>query len=139
MGAIEGVGRDFLPVPIAAGQALNLRDASAITFVCTGNDTFTVTCSDSYGGSYASPGNIITRKITCTATNRTAALATATQAASNAVTISCGTVMFCVTGDSLPDGKSYVKVSAGGSGLVTALLHGLTTQRKADNLAIPGA
>ncbi|MET8766328.1 hypothetical protein [Streptomyces sp. NPDC004658] len=139
MGAIEGLGKDFLPVPIAAGQALSLRDAAAVTFVCTGNDTFTLTCSDSYSGTYASPGNIITRKITNTATNGTAAFVTATQSASNAVTISSGTVAFCVTGDSLPDGKSYVKVSAGGSGLVTALLHGLTAQRKADNLAIPGA
>jgi hypothetical protein len=139
MGAMEGLARVFNPVPIAAGAALSLRDAGGVTFVCTGNDTFTLTVSDSFGGSYATPGNTITRKLTNTSTNGTAAWVTATQAASNAVTISSGSVAFYVSGDSLPDGKSYVKVSAGGSGLVTALLHDLTVQRKADNLAIPGA
>jgi len=136
---MEGLARVFNPVPIAAGAALSLRDAGGVTFVCTGNDTFTLTVSDSFGGSYATPGNTITRKLTNTSTNGTAAWVTATQAASNAVTISSGSVAFYVSGDSLPDGKSYVKVSAGGSGLVTALLHDLTVQRKADNLAIPGA
>lgn len=139
MGAMEGLGRVFNPVPIAAGAALSMRDAGGITFVCTGNDTFTLTCSDSFGGSYATPGNILTKKITNTATNGTAAWVTATQTASNAVTISSGSVAFYVSGDSLPDGKSYVKVSAGAAGLVTAVFHDLTVQRKADNLAIVGA
>jgi hypothetical protein len=136
---MEGLGRDFNIVPIAAGIGLSLRDAAGVSFVCTGNDTFTLTCSDSFGGSYATPGNTITRKVTNTATNGSAAWVSATQAASNAVTIASGTVEFYVSGDSLPDGKSYVKVSAGGAGLVTAVLHDLNTQRKPDNLAIVGA
>lgn len=139
MGAMEGLARVFNPVPIAAGAALSLRDAGGVTFLCTGNDTFTITVSDTFGGSYATPGNIITKKITNTSTNGTAAWVSASQSASNAVTISSGAVAFYVSGDSLPDGKSYVKVSVGASGLVTALLHDLTVQRKADNLAIPGA
>lgn len=139
MGAMEGLGRAFNVVPIAAGAALSMRDCGGITFVCTGNDTFTLTCSDSFGGSYATPGNTLTKKITNSATNGTAAWATASQSAANAVTISSGTVAFYVSGDSLPDGKAYVKVSAGASGLVTAIMHDLTVQRKADNLAIPGA
>jgi hypothetical protein len=139
MGAMEGLGRTFNVVPIAAGAALNLRDAGGVTFICTGNDTFTITVSDTFAGSYATPGNIITKKITNTATNGTAAWATATQSASNAVTIASGSVAFYVSGDSLPDGKSYVKVSVGASGLVTAVLHDLSVQRKADNLAIVGA
>jgi hypothetical protein len=139
MGAMEGLGRAFNVVPIAAGAALSLRDAGGVTFICTGNDTFTLTVSDTFGGSYATPGNIITKKITNTATNGTAAWATATQSAANAVTISSGSVAFYVSGDSLPDGKAYVKVAAGAAGLVTAVLHDLTVQRKADNLAIVGA
>lgn len=139
MGSMEGLGRAFNVVPIAAGQALSLKAAAGVTFICTGNDTFTITVSDVFGGSYATPGNIITKKITNTATNGTAAWATATQSASNAVTIASGSVAFYVGGDSLPDGKAYVKVTAGGSGLVTAVLHDLVARRKADNLAIPGA
>jgi hypothetical protein len=136
---MEGLGKDFNIVPIAAGAGLSLRDAGGVTFVCTGNDTFTLTVADTFAGSYATPGNILTKKITNTATNGTAAWVSATQSASNAVTISSGSVAFYVSGDSLPDGKAYVKVSAGGSGLVTAVFHDLTSQRKADNLAIVGA
>jgi hypothetical protein len=139
MGAMEGLGKEFNIVPIAAGAGLSLRDAGGVTFVCTGNDTFTLTVADTFAGSYATPGNILTKKITNTATNGTAAWVSATQSASNAVTISSGSVAFYVSGDSLPDGKAYVKVSAGGSGLVTAVFHDLTSQRKADNLAIVGA
>jgi hypothetical protein len=106
MGAMEGLGKDFNIVPIAAGAGLSLRDAGGVTFVCTGNDTFTLTVSDTFGGSYATPGNIITKKITNTSTNGTAAWVTATQSASNAVTISSGSVAFYVSGDSLPDGKA---------------------------------
>lgn len=139
MAAMEGLGRLINVVPIAAGAGLSLRDATGVTFICTGNDTFTLTCSDTFAGSYASPGSTITHKITNTATNGTAAWVTATQTAANTVVIASGTVAFYVSGDSLPDGKAYVKVSAGGSGLVTAVFHDLTTQRKADNLAIVGA
>jgi hypothetical protein len=139
MAGMEGLGREFNIVAIAAGAGLALTNAAGVTFICTGNDTFTLTVSDSFAGSYATPGNIITKKITNTSTNGTAAWVTAAQSASNAVTISSGTVAFFVSGDALPDGKDYVKVSAGGSGLVTAVFHDLTAQRKADNLAIVGA
>ncbi len=139
MGAMESLGKTFNIVPIAAGVGLSLRDCAGISFVCTGNDTFTLTVADSFAGSYATPGNIITRKVTNTATNGSAAWVSATQAASNAVTISSGTVVFYVSGDSLPDGKAYAKVSAGGSGLVTAVFTDLTAGRKPDNLAIVGA
>lgn len=133
--AIEGLGRSFNVVPIAAGVALSMRDCSGITFVCTGNDTFTITVASTFAGSYATPGNIITHKYTNTATDGTAAWVKATQSASNAVTIASGTVSFDVLGTMLPDPKAYVKVSVGASGLVMAILHDLTVQRGPANLA----
>ncbi|TVZ96516.1 hypothetical protein [Streptomyces sp. BK340] len=139
MAGMYGLGRVINVIPIAAGNAFKLRGASAVTFVCTGNDTFTVTASSSFGGSYSSPGNIITRKATCTATNGTAAWVESTQAASNAVTIASGTVVFSVLTSQLADPNDYVKVSVGGSGLVTAILHDLIVQRKPSNLEILGA
>lgn len=132
--AIEGLGRVFNTVPIAAGVALSMRDCSAISFICTGNDTFTITTSATFGGSYATPGNIITRKYTNTSTDGTAAWVKASQSASNAVTISSGTVVFDVLGTMLPDGIVYVKVSVGASGLVHAVLHDLEYQRTPANL-----
>lgn len=139
MAGMYGLGRVFNVIPIAAGNAFRLRGASAVTLVCTGNDTFTVTASSTFGGSYSSPGNIITRKWTNTATNGTAAWVEGTQAASNAVTIASGTVVFSVLTSQLADPNDYVKVSVGASGLVTAILHDLVVARKPANLEILGA
>lgn len=139
MAGMQGLGRLFNVVPIAAGRGLYVGNVSAVTFVCTGNDTFTVTVASSFGGSYATPGNIVTVTYTNTATNGSAAWVKATQAASNAVTIASGSVAFSVFGSQLPDPKNYVKVSVGGSGLVTAILHDLTYQRGPANLQIVSA
>lgn len=136
---MEGLGRAFNVVPIAAGKAVSLKDASAVTFVCTGNDTFTVTSSDAYAGSYADPGDIITRKYTNTATDGTAAWVEATQAGAQSVTITSGTVAFTVDAASLPDGDCYVKCSVGSSGLVAAITHDLAVQRNPENLPKLGA
>jgi hypothetical protein len=120
---VEALGRLFNVIPIAAGVAVNLKEWGAVTYVCTGNDTFTLTSSDAFGGTYASPGNILTRKYTNTATNGTAAWVEATQAASNAVTISSGSVLIHVDASQLPDGHAFLKCSAGAAGLVKAIVH----------------
>jgi hypothetical protein len=134
----EALGRTVQVVPIAAGVGLSLKGAGGITFVCTGNDTFTITVASSLAGSYATPGNIITTKHTTT-TVGTAAWTTAAQSASNAVTIASGVVAFFVGEDMLPDGKTHVKVSVGSSGLVTAVYSDLKAQRAPANLPIPSA
>jgi hypothetical protein len=120
---VEALGRLFNVIPIAAGVAVNLKEWGAVTFVCTGNDTFTLTSSDAFAGSYASPGNIITRKYTNAQTNGTAAWVEATQAASNAVTIASGTVVIHVDASQLPDGHAFLKCAAGAAGLVKAIVH----------------
>lgn len=135
----EALGRTVNVVPIAASRGLSLQGAGGLTFVCTGNDTFTITVASSFAGSYATPGSIITKKYTNTATNGTAAWVEATQSASNAVTISSGTVAFFVGEDQLPDGKTYVKCTPSGAGLVTAVYSDLDAQRTPANLAIPSA
>lgn len=139
MASMEGLGRVFNTVPIAAGAGLSLRDTESVTFICTGNDTFTITVADSFAGSYATPGNIIDHVKTNTSTNGTAAWVAATQTASNAVTIASGSVAFHVGSGMLPDGKDYIKVSVGAAGLVTAVFHDLLVQRAPHNLAIVGA
>src|SRR6266576_2064122 len=120
--AIAALGRSFNIVPIAAGVALSMRDCSGITFICTGNDTFTITTSATFGGSYATPGAIITKKQTNTATNGTAAWVSATQTAANTVVISSGSVAFFVPGTSLADPLAYIKCTQSSAGLVTAIL-----------------
>ena len=139
MPAKEGLGNHFNIVPIAAGAGLSMLNASGVTFICTGNDTFTLTAATSFGGSYSSPGNIITKKYTNTSTSGTAKWVEATQSASNAVTISSGAVAFFVANESLPDTYKYVKVSVGASGLVTAVFSNLYSARNPANLVAVSA
>lgn len=132
---MEGLGRVFNVVPIAAGRAVSLKDATAVTFVCTGADTFTITSSDSFGGTYASPGNIVDHYYQQAGTNGAAAWTKQTQTASNAVTqAGAYTTVITVNAASLPDGDTHVKCSAGSTGLVHAITHDLTVQRAPANL-----
>jgi len=133
---MEGLGRLINVVPIAAGRGISLVSADSVTFVVTGNDTFTLTCSDTFAGSYATPGNIITYAYTCTATNGSAAWVKTTQGAANTVVIASGTAAFRIAGNSLPDTKKYVKLTASSGGLVTAILHDLLKQRTPPNLPV---
>lgn len=137
--AIAGLGRAFDVVPIAAGQGLSFKACSGISFVCTGNDTFTLTVASSFAGSYATPGSIFTYYYTNAQTNGTAAWAKATQAASNAVTIASGTAVIELLETQLADPSCYVKMSVGSGGLVCAVLHDLDVQRKPANLVKIGA
>lgn len=145
--AIEGLGRQYDTIPIAAGVGINMDNCSGITFVCTGNDTFTVTTATTFAGTYGgSTWQPITHYYTNTSTNGTAHWVRATQAAGSAVTISSGTAVIEILGTQFPTLQDpgsgafqYVKCSAAASGLVHAILHDLTVQRKPANLQIPSA
>lgn len=139
MSYMEGLGRVFNVVPIAEAQGISMKDCSAITFICTGADTFTLTVATTFAGSYATPGNIITRKHTNPQTNGTGAWTRATQTASNAVTIASGMVAFTVGQAQLADPAAYLKVSKSAAGLVVAILHDLKVKRDPGNLRIVGA
>jgi hypothetical protein len=141
MAGMEGLGRLVDVIPIAAGQGFKFRGASAVLFVCTGNDTFTLTAASSFAGSYSSPGNVISHYYQRADTNGTHAWTKQTQAASNAVVQSNAgyTTAFEVLTSMIADPNDYLKVSVGGSGLVTAILHDLVVQRKPANLEILGA
>lgn len=141
MAGMEGLGRLVDVVPIAAGQAFKFRGSSAVLFVCTGNDTFTITVASTFGGSYATPGNIINHFYQRADTNATHAWTRQTMTASNAVVqANAGyTTAFEVLTSMLSDPSAYIKVSVGGSGLVTAILHDLTVQRKPANLEVLGS
>lgn len=145
MAGMEGLGRLLNVVPIAAGRGLKLRDCSAITFVCTGQDTFTLTEASSFGGSYSNLATI-SRLYWSTATNGTAAWQKFTQTAAATVIpgtttgiTTANTVAFEVLTSQLADPFNYVKVTPSASGLVTAILHDLTVQRGPANLAIVSA
>lgn len=137
---MEALGRLINVAPIVDGAALSLKYSEAVTFVCTGADTYTITVADTFAGSYATPGSIITQYYQSTATNGTAAWTKVTQAASNAV-VQAGayTTVIHVPATSLPDGKVYIKCTSTSSGLVMAVTHDLHVQRTPANLPILGA
>lgn len=136
---MEGLGRNFNVVPIADAKPFSVKDCSAVTFVCTGADTYTITVSDAFGGTYATPGNIIDHYYHSTATDGTAAWTRETQAAANAVTGAAGTTVIEVPVKALPDGDVYIQCASTSTGLVTAILHDLNVQRTPANLAKVGA
>lgn len=145
MAWMQGLGRVFNVIPIAAGRGISMVDAPAITFVTTGNDTFTLTCSDTFGGTYNNTGITtlagLVNVYKSSATNGSAAWVKDNSLISANTIVSGGAIATAFTiGDTvIPDGKSYVKLSVGGAGLVMAILHDLSVQRDPANLAIPSA
>lgn len=134
---MEQLGRDFNIAPIAAGVLISLKDAAGITFVCTGDDTFTVKSAATYNGS-ATALAAIQRYYECTSTSGGAAWTDSGDLGSpvSAVTIASGTVAFYVDAADLPSGAEYVEVTVGASGLVTAIPGNLLAQRTPGNLRV---
>lgn len=141
MAGMEGLGRLVDVIPIAAGNAFKFRGCSAVLFVCTGNDTFTINVGSVFGTVTTNPGNIITHFYQRSDTNGTHAWTKQTQTASNAVVQANSgyTTAFEVLTSMLSDPNDYIKVTVGASGLVTAILHDLTVQRKPANLEVLGS
>lgn len=139
MSAMEGLGRVFNVVPIAAGKGIKLTGGVGVTFVTTGSDTFTLTCASTFAGSYTSPGTISTNVYKTSATDGTAAWVLDNTLISNNTIVTTVATAFYISDVFLPDGKVYVKLSAGGSGLVTAIVHDLVVKRTPPNLALLGA
>lgn len=125
---MEGLGRLFNVVPIAAGKSISLKHAAGVTFVCTGGDTFTVKSQPSAGGT-ATALAAITRKYTSSATDGTVAWTDSGDiTAVSAVTIASGMVSFYIDAADLPASASYVEVTVAATGLVMAIVHDLAIQ-----------
>jgi hypothetical protein len=137
--AEEGLGRVINAVAIASGAGLSLKNGQGVTFLVSGADSGVVlTSSATFAGTYATPGNIITRKQTNTSTNGTAVWVEATIAASNTVVCAAGSTAFYVDANDLPAGNAYVKATAGSTGLITAIFHDLLVQRDPANMVALG-
>lgn len=133
----EALGRLFNVVPIAAGKSISLKKCSAVTFVCTGADTFTVKSQPSAGGS-ATAMPSITRYYSCTATDGSAAWTDSGDVSpQQSVTIASGAVAFTIQAADLPASASYVEVTVAASGLVTAILHDLVPAQQPKYLVAP--
>lgn len=135
MAGMRALGRVFDVVPIASGKYISMKNASGITFVCTGADTFNVSEAKTVSGTPQDVGAVITQYYQQAGTDGTHGWTTQTQSAADEVVQgSAYTTVIEIFGDMLDDGYSYVACTAAVSGLVTAIVHDLTVQRKPDNL-----
>ena len=138
--AMEGLGRIFDVVPIAANQVLKMRGAASVTFVCTGADTFTVTVGTSHAAAATTPGNVIDHYYQKTGTDGTGSWSKVTQAAANTIVqAGANTTVFTIHGVDIPDTYKYIKVAPSAAGLVKAIFHDLVVQRAPANLEVLNA
>jgi len=137
--SMEGLGRVFNTVPIANGKYISMKECAAITFVCTGADTFTITeALTSGGGSAQGISTLITHFYQSTSTAGTAVWTKQTQSGADAVVQGAADITAIeVHAAWLDDTFDYVCCTNGGAGgLVWALTHDLEVQRKPENLAV---
>lgn len=136
---MEGLGRVFNIIPVADGVFVNLTASTAVTFigVKSGGDTYTVQSSATASG--GADLDVVTYWYESTAADGSAAWTKhASQTADAAVVSTAILVGIEVTGKSLPDGHKYVKCTSTSTGLVYAIVHDLTVQRKPANLPALG-
>jgi hypothetical protein len=132
---MEGLGREFNVVPIAAAKIISVKDCAGVEFICTGNDTFTLSSAATYNGSTTALASI-THYYTSTATDGSAVWVEHTQAAASTVVIASGTASFYVDCADLPSAAEYLEVTVASAGLVTAILHGLLVARLPASLRV---
>lgn len=139
---MEGLGRIFNVIPIAAGRGISLQGGTAITFVTTGSDTFTLTAATTFAGSYSAVAPLTTlvgatNVYKSSATNGSALWVLDNTLISTNTVVSGGAIATCfaIHAPTLAATYRYVKLSAAGAGLVTAIVHDLTVQRTPPNLA----
>ncbi len=139
--AMEFLGRYGNVLPAASGVAINLSNCEGVAFFGTNDNTYTLTLSKTFGGSYSQPTGW--NPITHYYTNADNGVGTSAwsdkvaQAASNAVVIATD-IEVCIQlfGIMVPDTYQFVKctASAPGDGSLIAVLYELKAPRKPVNL-----
>lgn len=132
--AQEVIGRTVDVVPAAGGVLVSLRYAFAVTFICEGDDTFTLKSATTYDGT-PSPLAAITDYLTSPG-DGSAAWTGHTQAAADSVTIGSGAAAFFVDAADLPAGSLWCSVTASDTGKVTAIFGDLQVQRDPASLPV---
>lgn len=138
--AMEALGRLINVVPTAGGNEVSLEGAEAVTYVCNGDEAYTVQEAMDADGTGAQNLVVVDRYYQGPPDGSTAWVleeqeASATVDPDDATDT---TVVFCVHAASLSDGFTHVVVTAAGTGTVTAVTHDLNQQRSADNLPALG-
>lgn len=139
---MEGLGRLFNLIPTAEDVAVNMRDCSAVTFVCVGANAETFTIVESVAGSSTANLDAIDHYYKGAATGAgTWSRDNAPTSAHHVTTTTANPVAIITIDDAmLSDTKTHVEIQASASGTVFAITHDLTVQRDPRNLpAVAGA
>ena len=148
----EGLGRLFdvetnISRNTGNSKCVSLKDYGGVTFICWvpggGNDTFIVLSS---AKSVAASGsfvafNPISRYYSKALDDGTTVWTDSGDLTANLGTINplSGQVAFYIGADDLPAGNSYVQVTPGTSGIVTAIMHDPVVQRNPKYLRAPNS
>lgn len=139
---MEALGRLLNVVPTAEDVAVNMRDCSAVTFVCVGANAETFTLVESVAGASTANLDALDHYYKGAATGAAAwSRDNAPTSAHHVTTTTANPVAIITVEDAaLSDGKTHVEVQASASGTVFAITHDLTVQRAPQNLpALAGA
>lgn len=131
---MEGMGRTFNVVPVADGQDIDLTDAEGVTFVCVGNEAFTL--QEHTAGGVAGQNLAVIDRYYQGQDTGVAAWTLETQTAAATVDpddATNDTVAVFVDANSLSDGFTHVSMTSA-TGATTAIVQDLAVQRSADNL-----
>ncbi|MCT2591145.1 hypothetical protein LHJ74_14720 [Streptomyces sp. N2-109] len=131
---MEALGRTLNVVPTADGVYANARDCSAVTFVCTGADTYTITEATDAAGTGAQSLVVVDHYYANTSAAGAAAWTHEEQTAAAAVTIAAGVAVIEVSTKALSDGFTHLACASTAAGLVTAVTSDLAVQRAPQNL-----
>lgn len=126
---MEALGRLFNVVPTADAVEVSLRDASAVTFVCVGADTYTVKEATDAAGTGAQDLAVVDHFYAGASAAGANPWTRTNQAAAAAVTIAAGIAAITIDAAQLSDGFDYVRVDSTAAGLVIAIVHDLAYQR----------
>lgn len=136
----EGLGRLYNVIQPASGTYVSLRDAAGVTFIgfeVDGATQFQLTFAADAAGTGAVTPSVIDHFYGRSADQSSGVWHKTTMAAGSLVTAADVTedeVAIEVSAAMCPDGKPWVKLTADGAGVVTAILHDLAYQRTPANL-----
>lgn len=138
---MEALGRLFNVHPVADDVYINMRDCSAVTFVCvnTAGETYTLTEAKDAAATGAQVLSTLTRFHISATSGAVWSLVTQAVGSTIVPTSSQDVAVLHVSGAELSDTYDYLKLASTGSGTVVAITHDLTTQRAPENLPAIGA
>lgn len=139
---MEALGRLFNIIPTADAVEVNMRDCSAVTFLCVGAnaETFTLAEATDAAGAGAQTLSTITRYYANSGAVGATTWALQTIAAGGVVTTTTAlpVAVIHVSGTELSDGFDFLRVSSSSTGTVVAITHDLAVQRDPANLPALG-